>query len=129
MTDEGKSSQSPDPPVWDPGELDLTLERAELLVARAQEVFETTVEALSDAVRVLKAMPETGERDVVRDVRAMNTALMFAMEMQEKARAAGSKHFGGGSGSAGLDLAAARVEIAGRLDRLRAARDRDRVPG
>ncbi len=91
-----------------PDDLDLTLERAETLVARAQEVFETTVEVLRDTVRTLKAMPDTGERDVVKDVSAMNSALQMALDMQEKARVAGSAHFGGGTGGR-LDLAAALI--------------------
>jgi hypothetical protein len=114
------------PRVWDPEDLDLTLERAEMLVARAQRVFETTVEALEEAVEALKSMPDSGERDVLKDVKAMNIALMQAMDMQEKARVAGSKHFGKGTGSGNggrLDLAAAREEIAERLARLRDARD------
>ena len=105
-------------------DLELTLERAEKLVARAQHVFENTVVALEDAVRKLKSMPEDGEREVVRDVRAMNSALMLAMDMQEKARVAGSTHFRTGDGHSGrLDLAAARDEIAERLARLRDASD------
>jgi hypothetical protein len=79
-------------------DLELTLERAETLVARAQEVFETTVEVLRDTVRTLKTMPDNGDREVLKDVRAMNSALQFAMDMQEKARVAGSTHFGGGTG-------------------------------
>jgi hypothetical protein len=102
-------------------DLELTLERAETLVARAQEVFETTVDALQEAVRTLKSMPETGEREVIKDVRAMNNALMLAMEMQEKARAAGSRHFGTDAGCR-IDLTAARDEIAMRLACLRDAR-------
>lgn len=105
----------------DPGDdLELTLARAERLVARAQEVFETTVEALEDAVRTLKSMPETGEREVIKDVRAMNSALMLAMELQEKARVAGSKHFATDAGGR-LDLEAAREEVALRLACLRDA--------
>jgi hypothetical protein len=86
-------------------DLELTLERAETLVARAQEVFETTVEVLRDTVRTLKTMPDNGDREVLKDVRAMNSALQFAMDMQEKARVAGSTHFGGGTGGGRLDLA------------------------
>jgi hypothetical protein len=114
------------PRVWDPEDLELTLDRAEMLVARAQRVFETTVEALEEAVEALKTMPEAGEREVMKDVKAMNVALMQAMDMQEKARVAGSKHFGKGTGAANggrLDLAAAREEIAERLARLRNAGD------
>jgi hypothetical protein len=107
-------------------DLEMTLERAETLVARAQEVFETTVEVLRDTVRTLKAMPDSGDREVVKDVRAMNAALQFAMDMQEKARVAGSTHFGGGTGGR-LDLAAARTEIGARLARLRDAAGRDGV--
>jgi len=111
----------------DGDDLELTLQRAETLVARAQEVFETTVEALQDAVRTLKSMPDAGEREVIKDVRAMNSALMLAMELQEKARAAGSKHFGTEAG-ARLDLSAARDEIALRLACLRDAGDGDCLP-
>jgi hypothetical protein len=112
-------------------DLELTLERAELIVARCQEAFETAVEGLRDSVRVLRSMPETGERDVLKDVRQMNGAYLFAIEMQEKARVAGSRHFGTGAGNGGsgrLDLEAARAEIAERLARLRAAGVADRVP-
>jgi hypothetical protein len=109
-------------PSEGPDDLELTLERAERLVARAQEVFETTVEALQEAVRTLKSMPETGEREVVKDVRAMNSALMLAIDLQEKARAAGSRHFRT-DGRGTLDLAEARKEIAVRLARLRDAGD------
>jgi hypothetical protein len=101
-------------------DLELTLQRAETLVARAQEIFETTVEALQDAVRALKETPEAGEREIIKDVRAMNSALMLAMELQEKARVAGSRHFGTDAG-ARVDLAEAREEIAVRLACLRDA--------
>ncbi len=107
-------------------DLEMTLERAETLVARAQEVFETTVEALQEAVRTLKTMPEAGEREVVKDVRAMNSALMLAIDLQEKAREAGSRHFRT-DGRGTLDLAEARKEIAFRLARLRDAGDGARV--
>ncbi|MDG4649795.1 hypothetical protein P6F26_15225 [Roseibacterium sp. SDUM158017] len=113
--------------AWDVDDLELTLERAEMLVARAQEVFETTVEALQSAVRTLKSMPETGEREVVKDVRAMNGALMLALELQEKARVAGSRHFGTDGGGK-LDLDAARDEIAMRLACLRDAGGGGSVP-
>jgi hypothetical protein len=108
-------------------DLELTLERAEMLVARAQEVFETTVEVLRDTVRTLKTMPDNGDREVLKDVRAMNSALQFAMDMQEKARVAGSTHFGGGTGGGRLDLDAARDEIRARLARLRDAEGGDGV--
>jgi hypothetical protein len=62
----------------------MTLERAETLVARAQEVFETTVEVLQDTVRTLKAMPESGEREVMKDVRAMNSALQWPWTCRRK---------------------------------------------
>jgi len=126
MTDTSDRTPPPDDGEGGSADLELTLERAETLVARAQEVFETTVEALQNAVRTLNATPGTGEREVVKDVRAMNSALMLAMEMQEKARVAGSKHFGGGTG-ARLDLAAARAEIDARLARLRDVADGDGV--
>jgi hypothetical protein len=126
MTDMSKTDPSPDrrPPATD--DLELSLERAEMLVARSQEVFETTVEVLQEAVRALKATPETGEREIVKDVRAMNSALQMAMDMQEKARVAGSTHFGSGTG-ARLDLGAARAEIRARLARLRDHGDGERV--
>ncbi|SRR6056297_1608116 len=126
MTDKSDPTPPFDKKGGEAEERDLTLTRAETLVARAQEVFETTVDALQDAVRTLKSVPETGEREVVKDVRAMNSALMLAMEMQEKARVAGSKHFGGGTG-ARLDMVAARAEIGARLARLRDAADGDGV--
>ncbi|MCU4653345.1 hypothetical protein N8I71_10905 [Roseibacterium sp. SDUM158016] len=131
MMDTGSAAGPQRPERAAPDELELTLERAETLVARAQKAFETTVQALEDAVRALKSMPETGEGEIVKDVRAMNNALMLAMEMQEKARVAGSRHFGTGAGNGGsgrLDLEAARAEIAERLARLRAAGVADRVP-
>ena len=103
-------------------DLELTLERAELIVARCQEAFETAVEGLRDSVRVLRSMPETGERDVLKDVRQMNGAYLFAIEMQEKARVAGCKRFEtGGAGT--LDLDGARAEIGLRLACLAAVRD------
>lgn len=107
-------------------DLELTLNRAECLVARAQDVFETTVEVLEQAVRALKAMPDAGEGEVLKDVRAMNSALLFAMDLQEKARVAGSRHFGT-EGRQSLDLAAARSEIRERLARLRDAGGGDGV--
>jgi len=124
MIDPGQHADTDPSPRAETDDLELTLERAELLVARAQIVFETTVEALEHTVHKLKSTPESGERDVMKDVRAMNAALMLAMDMQEKARAAGSSHFGAVDGGNGrLDLAAARDEIAGRLARLRDASD------
>ncbi|MGP1358387.1 hypothetical protein [Roseicyclus sp.] len=127
MNDTSHTSPSRRNGAPDPDDLELTLERAEMLVVRAQEVFETTVEALQDAVRTLKAMPDTGEREVIKDVRAMNSALMLAMELQEKARVAGSKHFGTEAGGK-LDLAAARDEIALRLACLRTAGGGESLP-
>lgn len=124
MIDTGQHADPDATGQGDTDDLELTLERAELLVARAQRVFETTVEALEDALRKLKSMPETGEREVMRDMRAMNSALLLAMDMQEKARVAGSTHFGSVDGENGrLDLAAARDEIAERLACLRDAAD------
>ena len=108
---------------------ELTLERATRIVLDAQEAFETTVAALREAVRVLKSMPETADRDVIKDVRAMNQAFLFALEMQEKARVAGCKRFGTATGSGQLDLGAARDEIAFRLACLRGAGDGGTVSG
>ncbi|MBY6199834.1 hypothetical protein KUV65_00535 [Maritalea mobilis] len=102
-------------------QLELTLDQAEKVVAYAMEAFETTIEALRDTVRVLKSMPETGEKEVMKDVKAMNNALMFTMEMQEKARAAGSKRFGADRNGCMLDLDGARAEIDFRLACLRDA--------
>lgn len=110
-------------------EFELTLDRAQKIVADAQEAFETTIEALKDTVRVLKGMPETGDREVIKDVKAMNQAFLFALEMQEKARVAGCKKFGTIGGSAALDLGAARDEIAFRLACLRDAGDGGDVSG
>jgi hypothetical protein len=108
-------------------DLEMTLERAETLVARAQEVFETTVEVLQDAVRTLKAdarqrregchqgcqsdefgpecWPWTCRRKPVSQV-----ARILAAEL-----------------AARLDLAAARTEIGARLARLRDAAGGDGV--
>ncbi|AHM04736.1 hypothetical protein roselon_02409 [Roseibacterium elongatum DSM 19469] len=102
-------------------QLDLTLEEAEKIVAYAMEAFDTTIEALRDTVQVLRSMPETGEREVIKDVKAMNNALMFTMEMQEKARAAGSKRFGTDRNGCKLDLDGARAEVEMRLACLRDA--------
>ena len=61
-----------------------------------------------------------GDKQVVADIKALNGAFLFAMKMQEAARAAGSERFGL-RGAGQLDLDAARDEIGIRLACLRAA--------
>ncbi|WJY20511.1 hypothetical protein QTA57_11695 [Fontisubflavum oceani] len=102
--------------------------RAERVVSQAMKAFEVTLEALEAAVDALRAEAATGEQAVSKDLKAMNAAFLFALQMEEKARAAGDKH-GAGPGAGQLDLDAARAEIDLRLACLRAARSGGGVSG
>lgn len=94
--------------------------RTEKTIRRAMEAFEITVEALNEAVSRLREEYRAGEKAVMTDLKAMNGAFQFAMQLEARAReTAGKQHTGGGAGS--LDLDAAREEIGLRLACLRAA--------
>jgi hypothetical protein len=97
------------------------MERAEMLVAQAQEAFDTAVEMLRESCRKLKADPTIGESEVEKAVRQMNGAFLHTMTMREKAHEAGCKRFGA-KGAGQLDLGEARSEIGLRLACLRDAR-------
>jgi len=101
----------------------LTDERsfAERTAGRAFKALETATETLEFAVDAMKAVEDgAGEKQVVAEIKALNGAFLFAMKMQEAARAAGSERYGSGGGAT-LDLDAARDEIGLRLACLRAA--------
>ena len=103
--------------------LELTQERAraERTVGRALKALETATETLEYAVDAMKAVEDgAGEKQVVAEIKALNGAFLFAMKMQEVARAAGSERFGA-AGAGKLDLDAARDEIGLRLACLRTA--------
>ena len=106
---------------------DEDMARARKVLGRAIKAFEVTIEALDAAVDRLREDVTSGEQEVMKDLRAMNGAFLFAMTLEEKARAA---EFGTGGGGAGqLDLDAAREEIGLRLACLRAAGGDRAVPG
>ena len=98
------------------------LDRAERIVADVQTAFETAVDCLRDTLSDLRSCPGGADREVVKDLKAMNAAFLLALQMQEKARDAGSQRFGSAAPGGDLDLAAARAEIALRLACLRSAR-------
>ncbi|RMA42144.1 hypothetical protein D9R08_11895 [Rhodophyticola porphyridii] len=104
------------------------LARAEGIVAEAMKAFDVALEVLSDAIDALRAEKTVGEQEVTKDLRAMNNAYMFALQMREKARDAGDRH-GAAAGGGGLDLDAAREEIGLRLACLEAASGGGRVSG
>ena len=101
---------------------------AEKQVARALKALEMASATLENACDAMKAALGDGDQDVVKELRTLNTAFLFAMNMQEKAIAAGSERFGSG-GAGVLDLDAARDEIGVRLACLRDARGTDGVSG
>lgn len=108
----------------------LSPERAAAIVAEAEAAFDTAVAGLREAVAALKELPDGGEKDVAKDVRAVNGAFLFALEMREKACVAALRKQGGtGGGGGALDLDAARDEIAFRLACLREAGGGGGVPG
>jgi len=95
--------------------------RAERTVGRALKALEIATRSLEDAVDAWQALEDgAGEKQLVAEIKALNGAFLFAMKMQETARAAGSETYGlGGAGQ--LDLDAARDEVGLRLACLRAA--------
>ncbi|MEM1273879.1 MAG: hypothetical protein AAGF88_08680 [Pseudomonadota bacterium] len=96
--------------------------RAEKTIRRAMDAFDVTIAALQDAVADLKAEYDAGEKEVMRDLKAMNSAFQFAMQMEARARETAAKQ--GPTVSVGsLDLDAAREEIRLRLACLRDAED------
>lgn len=97
---------------------ELDAARAEQLLGRAMNAFETAQEVLDRAVEKLKSEERVSGTDLTKDIREMNNALLMALSLEEKARVAGGK---GRVGAGSLDLEAARVEIGCRLDCLRAA--------
>jgi hypothetical protein len=102
---------------------------AERTVGRALKALEIATRTLEDAVDAWQALEDgAGEKQVVAEIKALNGAFLFAMKMQEAARAAGSDRFGA-AGAGVLDLDAARDEIGLRLACLRAAGGGGAVPG
>jgi hypothetical protein len=100
--------------------------RAERLLGRAMNAFETAHEMLDRAVEKLKAEEKISGTDLTKEIREMNNALLTALSLEEKARVASGKTR---TGAGCLDLEAARAEIGCRLACLRAANDRRDVSG
>ena len=88
-------------------------------VLRAREQFDDAIELLATTKRKLKRGEVDGVRDVASHVALVLKTLIALGEAREKVD--GLKPDDGAA--AALDLEAARTEIGGRLDRLRAAGD------
>lgn len=98
------------------------LAQADRTVARAYKALEVAVELLESALDAARAAPKGDATEVVKDVRAVAAAFQTALQVEVKARDAGSQRYTR-RGSGELDLDAARDEVGRRLARLRAARD------
>ncbi|NKX46296.1 hypothetical protein [Roseicyclus persicicus] len=96
------------------------LAHAERTVARAYKALEVAVELLESTLDAARAARDCDETGVIKDVRAVGVAFQTALQLEGKAREAGSQRYGGRGGGE-LDLDAARAEIGRRLARLRAA--------
>jgi hypothetical protein len=104
------------------------LAHTERTVVRAWKALETAVEVLESAVDAAKAPGAVDAGEMVKDVKALNAAFLWAMQQEGKARDAGSQRYGRGGGAESLDLAAARDEIELRPACLRRAGDDGTVP-
>lgn len=98
------------------------LVRADRTVARAYKALEVAVELLESTLDAARAAPQGDVSEVVKDVRAVGVAFQVALQVEVKARDAGSQRYTR-HGTGELDLEAARREIERRLARLRAAAD------
>jgi hypothetical protein len=103
------------------------LARADRTVARAYKALEVAVELLESTLDAARAAPQGDTNDVVKDVRAVGAAFQTALQVEVKARDAGSQRYTR-RGTGELDLDGARFEIERRLARLRAARSGGAVP-
>jgi len=92
------------------------------LLHDAQAAFDGYREALSDRIKLLKAEEKIEKTaDISRQLQDLNKLMGIAVDLTRKVEDARAQEHGGRDGG-GLDLDAARVEIRGRLARLRAAR-------
>ena len=98
------------------------LAQADRTVARAYKALEVAVELLESALDAARAAPKGDATEVVKDVRAVAAAFQTALQVEVKARDAGSQRYTL-RGTGQLDIDAARAEIGRRLARLRATRD------
>jgi hypothetical protein len=103
------------------------LARADRTVARAYKALEVAVELLESSLDAARAAGDGDTTEVVKDVRALGAAFQMALQVEVKARDAGSQRYTR-QGTGVLDLAAARHEVERRLARLRATRDGGAVP-
>ncbi|WP_416915672.1 MAG: hypothetical protein ACMUJJ_01265 [Roseicyclus sp.] len=105
------------------------LVRAERSAAQALKALETATRLLERRLdRARAAEEELSEGEVVQEVKAIVAAFQLAIQQEAKAREAGSRKYGAGPEGGMLDLDAARVEIRGRLARLRAAGEGGDIP-
>jgi hypothetical protein len=104
------------------------LAHTERTVVRAWKALETAVAVLESAVDAAKAPGAVDASEMVKDVKAVNAAFLWAMQQEGKARDAGSQRFGRGGGGQPLDLEAARAEVEFRLACLRGAGGDGAVP-
>lgn len=104
------------------------LAHAERTVERAWLALETAVSVLEHAVEAAKASGEVDASTMVKDVKALNAAFVWAMQQEDKARDAGSRRYGQRDGRGALDLDAARAEIGLRLACLRRAGEDGALP-
>ena len=90
------------------------LAQADRTVARAYKALEVAVELLESALDAARAAPKGDATEVVKDVRAVAAAFQTALQVEVKARDAGSQRYTR-RGSGELDLDAARDEVGRRL--------------
>lgn len=102
------------------------LAQADMTVARAYKALEVAVELLESTLDAARAAKDGDTTEVVKDVRAVGVAFQTALQVEVKARDAGSQRYSR-RGTGQLDLDTARAEIGRRLARLRAARDDGRL--
>ena len=105
-----------------------SLAYADRAVAQAYKALEAAVAVLERTLDQVRAAEVCNETDVTKDVRAVAAAFSLAIQQEAKAREAGSQRYGR-CGPEVFDLAAARLEIGGRLARLRAARNGAELSG
>ena len=107
---------------------DEDLAHAERTVVRAWKALETAIEVLESTVDAAKASGPVDAGEMVKDVKALNAAFLWAMQQEGKARDAGSQRYGRGAGGQPLDLEAARAEVELRLACLRGAGGDGEIP-
>lgn len=100
---------------------------ADRTVARAYKALEVAVDVLERTLDAVRGTEPDDANAVVKDVRAVGAAFQTALQLEVKARDAGSQRYTR-RGTGALDLDAARFEVGRRLARLRATRGDRWIP-